>query len=189
MRYNTQLTYESLILSYKHKDFEMITIDQPKPHSLLLPCSPAPLSTISQPSLSSRGRAAGVIKNNACIARLNKRDTRYAIRDTRPSRPPNKPPILPNLTCWQFTTFLCKTNPIFTRPTMNLTPYLKRNYEKYSPLRTAKNKPKQTQFKANSNPISAQTNPIQTQNKPNQTQFRSAAETPAGSSLGSQTGG
>ncbi len=60
-----------------------------------------------------------------------------------------KPPILPNLTCWQFTTFLCKTNPIFTRPTMNLTLYLKRAYEKYSPLRMVKSKPKQTQFKPN----------------------------------------
>ena len=51
--YNTLLTYESLILNYKHKDFEMITIDQPKSHSFLLTCSPAPLSTISPPSLSS----------------------------------------------------------------------------------------------------------------------------------------
>jgi len=92
-------------LNYKHKDFEMITIDQPKSHSFLLHCSPAPLSTISL------------------------------------LRPPNKPPILPNLTRWQFTTFLCKTNPILARPTMNLTLYLKRNYEKYSPLRTVKNKP------------------------------------------------
>jgi len=33
MMYNTQLTYESLILNYKHKDFEMATIYRLKPHS------------------------------------------------------------------------------------------------------------------------------------------------------------
>jgi len=44
-------------------------------------------------------------------------------------------------------TFLCKTNPILARPKMNLTLYLKRIYEKYSPLRTVKNEPK-------TNPIS-----------------------------------
>jgi len=76
-----------------------------------------------------RGRSH---KNTACIARLNKRNTQCAIRDTRRSR-----------------TLLCKTNPIFPRPTMNLTLYLKRIYERYPPLRTMKNEPK--------------TNPIQSQ--------------------------
>jgi len=43
--------------------------------------------------------------------------------------------------------FFCKTNPIFTRPKTNLTPYNKRIYENFMPLRTMKNKPK-------TNPIS-----------------------------------
>jgi len=62
-------------------------------------------------------------------------------------------------------TFLCKTKPILARPTMNLTLYLKRNYVKYSPLRTMKNKPKtnpiQSQFKANSRKPQNEPNPIQ----------------------------
>ncbi len=98
----------------------------------------------------------------------------------------NKPPILPNLTCWQFTTFLCKTNPISADPKINLTLYSERVYEKYSPLRTVKSKPKQTQFKANSNPISAQTNPNKANSNPKRTQFqtRSGAQIPTGGLLG-----
>jgi len=38
--------------------------------------------------------------------------------------------------------FFCKTNPIFTRPKTNLTPYNKRIYENFMPIRTMKNEPK-----------------------------------------------
>ncbi len=57
---------------------------------------------------------------------------------------------------------------------MNLTLYLKRNYEKYSPLRTVKSKPKANPIKPNSKPINPHFQPAtkkQTQFKPKQTQF------------------
>ncbi len=52
---------------------------------------------------------------------------------------------------------------------MNLTLYLKRNYENYSPLRTMKNEPKTNPNKPNLPPFSARyekTNPKRTQFKP-----------------------
>jgi len=117
-----------------------------------------------------RPRAAGVIKNAASIAPLNKRDTpqdalrrKYDIRTTR--------------------YFFCKTNPISTRPTMNLNPYNKRTYENFIPLRTMKNEPKtkpiQTQFTAASPRLhaggSTQTSNRQPNSNPKQTQSSAAS--------------
>jgi hypothetical protein len=55
----------------------------------------------------------------------------------------------------------------FRKSQMNLSDYITRDYGKWTLGQTGKTKPKQTQYKANSDPIQTQYKPNSNPNKPN----------------------